>query len=323
MIRQDWTQEEIREIYRMPLLELMSTAGEMHRRFHNPGEVQLCTLLSVKTGGCAEDCAYCPQAARYQTGVKASRMLDVDEVVTAAKKAKEAGSSRFCMGAAWRQLRDNAQFDKVIKLVEAVNALDLEVCCSMGMMSEDQAHKLKEAGAYAYNHNLDTSPEYYEKIISTREYEDRLETLGNIRKAGMTVCCGGILGMGESEDDRVSWLHTLATLPEHPESVPINALLPIKGTPLGEKEPISIWELVRMIATTRLVIPTALIRLSAGRQHFSNSDQALAFLCGANSIHTGEKLLTQKNCGGSRDAELIEQLGLKPMPARAHAESTA
>jgi len=316
-VRQDWNRSEIAEIYHGPLLSLMFRAAAVHQQYHKLGELQLCTLLSIKTGGCLADCTYCSQAARYHTGVQAQKILDKETILEAAGKAKAAGSSRFCMGAAWRQVRNSRDFDHVLDVASAVRNMGLEVCCTMGMVTTEQAQKLKAAGVYAYNHNLDTGAKYYEKVISTREYEDRLKTLENIRKAGLSVCCGGILGMGESDDDRIDLLHTLATMPEHPESVPINALISVKGTPLENRQPISIWVLVRMIAVARIVMPKAMIRLSAGRVHFSHAEQTLCFMAGANSIHTGEKLLTTSNCGLEDDQELIDILGLIPKKAAA------
>lgn len=310
LVRHDWEREEIAEIFRMPLLKLIFRAASIHGEYQEPGEVQRCTLLSVKTGGCPEDCAYCPQAARYHTGVEAQKLLDAPTILEAANKAKKAGSSRFCMGAAWRKVRNSKDFDHVLDVVSQVRDLGLEVCCTMGMLEAEQAKRLKEAGVHAYNHNLDTGPKYYEKIISTRDYEDRLKTLENIREAGISVCCGGILGMGESEGDRIDLLHTLSTMPEHPESVPVNALIAVKGTPLEDRKPIPIWDLVRMVATARIVMPRSMVRLSAGRVYFSAAEQALCFLAGANSIHTGEKLLTTSNCGLSEDDQLFEILGL-------------
>lgn len=314
-IRHNWTREEIQEIYDMPVLELIYRAATVHREFHQTGEVQVCTLLSVKTGGCPEDCAYCPQAARYHTGVKAHKLLPKQEVVEKALRAKEGGSTRFCMGAAWREVRDNSDFDKVLDMVKDVNALGLEVCCTLGMLTEDQAQKLKDAGLYAYNHNLDTSEENYKNIISTRDYSDRLKTLDNVSKAGISMCSGGIIGLGENHADRVGMLYTLSNLNPHPESVPVNALVPVEGTPLAEQPRVSIWEMVRMIATARIVIPTAMVRLSAGREVMSVEDQALCFLAGANSIFTGEKLLTTPNPDFDADKAMFEMLGLKPRKA--------
>jgi len=313
--KHNWTKQEIQNIYNTPILELIYKAATVHREHHKTGEVQVCTLLSVKTGGCPEDCAYCPQAARYHTSVKAEKLLPKEVVVNKAKQAKENGSTRFCMGAAWREVRDNSDFDKVLDMVKEVNALDMEVCCTLGMLTETQAQKLKDAGLYAYNHNLDTSEENYKNIISTRDYSERIETLGNVSKAGISMCSGGIIGLGENHQDRVGMLHTLANLNPHPESVPVNALVPVEGTPLAEQPRVSIWEMVRMIATARIVIPTAMVRLSAGREVMSVEDQALCFLAGANSIFTGEKLLTTPNPDFDADKAMFEILGLHPRKA--------
>lgn len=311
-IRNNWTREEIAEIYNTPVLELVYKGATVHRQYHNPSEVQVCTLLSVKTGGCPEDCAYCPQAARYHTDVKVQRLLEVDEVLHKAKEAKAAGSSRFCMGAAWREVRDNRDFDKVIDMVKGVNNLGLEVCCTLGMLSHEQALRLKDAGLYAYNHNLDTSEEYYGDIITTRNYQDRLGTIDNVRNAKISVCSGGIIGMGEGDGDRIGMLHTLATLPEHPESVPVNALVPVAGTPLEDQPRVTVWEMIRMIATARIVMPRAMVRLSAGRVRMSLEEQALCFLAGANSIFAGDKLLTTPNPDFVQDQEMFQVLQLKP-----------
>lgn len=311
-IRNNWTREEIAEIFNRPVLELIYQGATVHREFHNPSEVQVCTLLSVKTGGCPEDCAYCPQAARYHTDVKVQKLMEVEEVLGKALEAKAAGSTRFCMGAAWREVRDNRDFDKVIDMVKGVNQMGMEVCCTLGMLSHEQALKLKEAGLYAYNHNLDTSEEYYGDIITTRTYGDRLETLQNVRDAKISVCSGGIIGMGEKEEDRIGMLHTLATLPEHPESVPVNALVPVEGTPLEEQPKVSVWEMVRMIATARIIMPRAMVRLSAGRVRMTLEEQALCFLAGANSIFAGDKLLTTPNPGVVRDQEMFQVLQLRP-----------
>lgn len=311
-IRNNWTLDEIRAIYEAPVLELIYRAATVHRQYQATGEVQVCTLLSVKTGGCSEDCAYCPQAARYNTGVEAHRLMKYEEVIDKALEAKNGGSTRFCMGAAWRDVRDNSDFDKVIDMVKGVNALGLEVCCTLGMLSETQAQRLKEAGLYAYNHNLDTSEEHYGDIISTRTYGERLRTLDNVEKAGISVCCGGIIGMGENDEDRIKLLHTLATRPQHPESVPVNALVSVKGTPLEGRERVKTWEMVRMIAAARILMPKAMVRLSAGRNEMSYEQQALCFLAGANSIFTGEKLLTTPNPNFDADKEMFELLGLKP-----------
>ena len=314
-IRKNWTKQEIREIYDSPFLDLVYRAATAHRENHDPQEVQVCTLLSVKTGGCPEDCAYCPQAARYHTNVNAHKLLPYDEVISAAENAKESGSTRFCMGAAWREVRDNRDFDKVLDMVKGVNKLGMEVCCTLGMLSDDQAKKLKEAGLYAYNHNLDTSEEHYEDIISTRTYDDRLNTIENASNNNLSVCSGGIIGMGESVEDRVDMLHTLSNLPKLPESVPVNALVPVEGTPLEKQPRVPIWDVVRMIATARIVIPSAMVRLSAGRETMSYEDQALCFLAGANSIFAGDKLLTTPNPDIDKDKELFQILNIKPRKA--------
>jgi biotin synthase len=302
-------------VYHMPLLELIYRAATVHRQYNQTGEVQVCTLLSIKTGGCAEDCAYCPQAARYHTGIDVQALMKKDEVLSYARKAKEAGSTRFCMGAAWREVRDNKDFDRVLEMVKGVNEMGMEVCCTLGMLSEDQAKKLAEAGLYAYNHNLDTSADYYGEIISTRTYDDRLQTLEHVRNAGVSVCCGGIIGLGETHEDRIKMLHTLSSLPEHPESVPVNALVPIKGTPLQNNSKVQIWEMVRMIATARILMPKAMVRLSAGRTEMSVTEQSLCFLAGANSIFAGEKLLTTPNPSFDEDKEMFALLGLEPREA--------
>lgn len=308
----DLTRADVAAIYHSPLLDLVYRAATVHREHHAPGEVQLCTLLSVKTGGCPEDCAYCPQAARYHTGIDRHGLLKLDSVLEAAREAKEAGSTRFCMGAAWREVRDNRHFDEVLEMVSGVRDLGLEVCCTLGMLTESQAERLKEAGLYAYNHNLDSSREFYPEIIGTRTYDDRLDTLANVHKAGLSVCCGGIIGMGETVDQRIDLLHTLATLPSPPESVPVNALVPVPGTPLEDCPPVSTWEMVRMIASARVLMPKAMVRLSAGRSRMSAEQQALCFLAGANSIFTGEKLLTTPNPSFDSDEGLLELLGLTP-----------
>lgn len=311
-IRNDWKREEIAEIYNSPVLELVYRAATVHREHHDPSEVQVCTLLSVKTGGCPEDCSYCPQAARYHTDVKVQKLMEVDEVLQAANAARESGSTRFCMGAAWREVRDNRDFDKVLDMVKGVNSMGMEVCCTLGMLTEDQANKLKDAGLYAYNHNLDTSEEHYEEIISTRTYDDRLDTLEHVRKANISVCSGGIIGMGEQHEDRIGMLHTLSNLPEHPESVPVNALVPVEGTPLAEQPRVSIWEMLRMIATARIIMPKAMVRLSAGRTEMNTEEQALCFLAGANSIFAGDKLLTTPNPEVDADKQMFQTLNLKP-----------
>jgi biotin synthase len=314
-IRNNWTRQEIASIYDQPILDLVYQAATVHREFHDPQEVQVCTLLSVKTGGCPEDCAYCPQAARYHTEVKVQKLMDVEEVIGKAIEAREAGSTRFCMGAAWREVRDNRDFDKVVEMVKGVNSLGLEVCCTLGMLTHEQALKLKDAGLYAYNHNLDTSEEFYGDIISTRTYGDRIQTLEHVRKADISVCSGGIIGMGEKEGDRIGMLHTLATLPAHPESVPVNALVPVEGTPLESQPKVSVWEMIRMIATARIIMPRAMVRLSAGRVRMTLEEQALCFLAGANSIFAGDKLLTTPNPAYVQDQHMFQTLQLKPRKA--------
>jgi biotin synthase len=315
MIRNDWTRQEITEIYNTPVLDLIYKAATVHREHHDANEVQVCTLLSVKTGGCPEDCAYCPQAARYHTDVKVHKLMEVDEVIQKAMEAKESGSTRFCMGAAWREVRDNKDFDKVLDMVKGVSTLGMEVCCTLGMLTNEQAEKLKDAGLYAYNHNLDTSEEFYGDIISTRTYNDRLDTLEHVRKAKISVCSGGIIGMGEGESDRIGMLLTLSTLPEHPESVPVNALVPVEGTPLEDQEKVSVWEMVRMIATARIIMPKAMVRLSAGRVRMTLEEQALCFLAGANSIFAGDKLLTTPNPSVVLDKMMFQTLNLKQRQA--------
>jgi biotin synthase len=314
-IRNNWDIEEIKEIYQTPILELVFKAATLHRKYNDTAEVQVCTLLSIKTGGCSEDCAYCPQAARYNTGVDVQALLQKDEVLLYAQKAKDAGSTRFCMGAAWREVRDNRDFDRVLDMVKGVNQMGMEVCCTLGMLTEDQAKKLADAGLYAYNHNLDTSKEHYSEIITTRTYDDRLQTLDNVRKAGVTVCCGGIIGLGETHDDRIKMLHTIATMPEHPESVPINALVPIAGTPLENNTKVDVWDMVRMIATARILMPKTMVRLSAGRTDMDIAEQALCFMAGANSIFAGDKLLTTPNPSFEEDNAMFSLLGLKPRVA--------
>ncbi len=309
------TLDAVAALYRTPVLNLIVNAAEVHRAHHDPSKVQVCVLLSIKTGGCPEDCGYCPQAARYDTEVKSQGLLDVDHVLKAARQAKDDGATRFCMGAAWREVKDNTQFDRVLDMIRGVKALDLEACCTLGMVTADQARRMKEAGLDAYNHNLDSSEAFYDRIISTRTYQDRLDTLAHVRNAGITVCCGGIVGMGETEDDRIALLHTLANLPEPPESVPINALVAVEGTPLADQPKVAIWEMIRTIATARILMPRSMVRLSAGRIAMSDSEQALCFLAGANSIFAGDKLLTTPNPEFDRDAQLFATLGLSPLAA--------
>jgi biotin synthase len=311
MLRYDWSLEEIQAIYHLPFPELIFQAQSLHRAHFNPNEVQRSTLLSIKTGGCPENCKYCPQSAHYQTGVKKQALLSKEVVCASAKEAKAQGSTRFCMGAAWREVRNGKEFDNVVELVSEVSKLGLEVCCTLGMLSFEQATRLREAGCYAYNHNLDTSPEYYGEVISTRTYEDRLKTLANVRRAGMTVCCGGIVGLGEKVEDRLQLLATLASQNPHPESVPINMLVRVEGTPLAENEEVAPLEFVRLIATARIVLPHSMVRLSAGRREMSDELQALCFVAGANSIFAGEKLLTTPNPGEAHDQKLIHTLGMK------------
>lgn len=314
-IRNNWTKEEIAEIYNSPLLDLIYRAATVHRENKDYSEVQISSLLSIKTGGCPEDCAYCPQAARYQTDLEVQALMSVEQVTKAAKQAKEAGASRLCMGAAWREVRDNRDFDRVIEMVSSVNALDMEVCCTLGMLSEAQAQRLADAGLYAYNHNLDTSEDDYKRIITTRTYDDRLKTIDNVRKAKLTVCSGGIIGLGETVNDRIAMLKTLSNMSRHPESVPVNALVPVKGTPLADQPKVSVWEMVRMIATARIIMPKTVVRLSAGRTEMSLTEQALCFMAGANSIFAGDKLLTTPNPAFSEDMEMFKLLGLKPREA--------
>ncbi|KAJ6908581.1 biotin synthase [Populus alba x Populus x berolinensis] len=323
--RNDWTRQEIKEVYDSPLLDLLFHGAQVHRYAHNFREVQQCTLLSIKTGGCSEDCSYCPQSSRYNTGLKAQRLMTKDTVIEAAKRAKEAGSTRFCMGAAWRDtIGRKTNFNQILDYVKEIRDMGMEVCCTLGMLEKQQAVELKKAGLTAYNHNLDTSREYYPNIITTRSYDERLETLEHVREAGISVCSGGIIGLGEAEEDRVGLLHTLATLPTHPESVPINALVAVKGTPLQEQKPVEIWEMIRMIGSARIVMPKAMVRLSAGRVRFSMAEQALCFLAGANSIFTGEKLLTTPNNDYDADQLMFKVLGLIPKsPSFSAAEEKA
>lgn len=322
-IRNNWTKKEIEDIYHLPLLELIYKAATVHREWHDPSEVQVSTLLSIKTGGCPEDCSYCGQAARYHTNIKVQALLPTETVIAHAQKAKNSGSSRFCMAAAWREVRNNRDFDRVIDMVKGVNELGMEVCCTLGMLTEEQAVRLQEAGLYAYNHNLDTSEQYYEEIISTRTFDNRINTINNVRKAGITVCSGGIIGLGETHGDRISMLLTLATMPKHPESVPINALARVEGTPLENNEKVDSWEMVRMIATARIVMPSSMVRLSAGRIEMTEAEQAWCFMAGANSIFTGERetLLVTPNPGVSEDMKMLQTLGLKPMTSSRKTES--
>jgi biotin synthase len=305
------SRSEVRALYDLPLMDLVTQARNVHVARHKKNQVQLCTLLSVKTGGCEEDCAYCPQSSQHDTGVDAERILDVDAVLTSAQHAKDMGSTRFCMGWAWREVKDGPQFDKILDMVRGVKDLGLEACVTAGMLTENQAGRLKEAGLDAYNHNIDTSRDNYKSIINTRTYDDRLRTINNVRNAGITVCSGGIIGMGESADDRCEMLRTLANLSPQPESVPINALVRVPGTPLAELPPVDSFDLVRMIAVARILMPGTKVRLSAGRTELSREAQVLCMMAGANSIFYGDKLLTTKNPGEDADLKLIADLGLQ------------
>ncbi len=314
-IRNDWTREEVQKIYHTPLMDLIHQASLVHRQNNDATEIQMCTLLSVKTGGCSEDCNYCSQSARYSTEVKSEKLLEVQETLETAKKAKEAGSTRFCMGAAWSGVKDNADFDRILEMVRSVRSLGLEVCCTLGMLSPEQAKRLCEAGLSAYNHNLDTSEEFYPNIVTTRTYQDRLDTINNVQAAGISLCSGSIIGMGESHDVRIDFLHTLATLQLHPESVPINSLVAIEGTPLEQQTRVPIEDVVRMVATARILMPKSIVRLSAGRTEMGLAEQALCFMAGANSLFTGDKLLTTPNPEFSDDHQMMNTLGLTPRQA--------
>ncbi|WP_353088941.1 biotin synthase BioB [Flavobacterium sp.] len=311
-IRHNWTKEEILAIYHKPFMDLMYEAATVHRKHHDPNVVQVSTLLSIKTGGCPEDCGYCPQAARYHTDIEGNDLMSVTQVKAQALRAKAAGSSRVCMGAAWRNVKDGPEFDQVLEMVRTINKLDMEVCCTLGMLTENQALRLAEAGLYAYNHNLDTSEEFYKEVISTRGFEDRLKTIENVRKTNVTVCSGGIIGMGESVEDRAGMLVALSCLNPQPESVPINALVAVEGTPLEDQKPVEIWEMIRMVATTRIVMPETQVRLSAGRTEMSREGQAMCFFAGANSIFAGDKLWTTPNPDVNEDMKMFETLGLQP-----------
>ena len=317
-LRTDWTRAEIAALFDLPFTELVFRAAEVHRAHHRAGEVQLCTLLSIKTGGCPEDCGYCAQSVSADSGVEATKLLDVQEVLQRAAQAKDAGSQRFCMGAAWRNPKDR-DMPAIVEIVEGVRAMGLETCMTLGMLTPQQAGQLAEAGLDYYNHNIDSSPEYYERVISTRTFQDRLDTLGHVRAAGINVCSGGIVGMGETRADRVGFIHTLATLPRHPESVPVNALVPVRGTVLGDMladtplAKIDDIEFVRTVAAARITMPLSMVRLSAGRESMSEATQALCFMAGANSIFTGDKLLTAPNAGDDADGALFAKLGLVPL----------
>jgi len=310
-IRHDWTLAEIETIYELPIPELLYQAQGVHRVHHKPNEVQGCSLLSIKTGGCPEDCAYCPQSAHYSTGLQKAPLMGVTETLAAAAQAREQGATRFCMGAAWRSAPEGAEFERVLEMVRGVRSLGMEACCTLGMLTRHQADALAAAGLTAYNHNLDTSPEFYGEIITTRTYQDRLETLAHVRSAGISVCCGGIIGLGENRSDRYRLLEQLATQSPHPESVPINLLVKVDGTPLEDEPEIDSLEMARMIATARILMPAAMVRLSAGRLSLSDEAQALCFVAGANSIFMGEKLLTTPNPAKSSDERLLGRLGLR------------
>ena len=311
-VRHDWTREEVRGLFELPFPDLIFEAQRIHRLHFDPREVQISTLLSIKTGGCPEDCAYCPQSTHYDTGVKAEKLMALDAVLKEARAAKAAGAQRFCMGAAWRSPKDR-DLDEVCKMVEGVKALGMETCVTLGMLTEAQAGKLKQSGLDYYNHNLDTSPEYYDKIITSRVYQDRLDTLEAVRDAGIHVCCGGIVGMGEGIEDRIGMIATLASLPEHPESVPINLLMQVEGTPVSKGQKTDPFDFIRVIAAARITMPASVVRLSAGRENMSEETQALCFLAGANSIFYGPKLLTTPNPDQDRDMRLLEKLGMRPM----------
>ncbi|MCB1827425.1 MAG: biotin synthase BioB [Coxiellaceae bacterium] len=316
MIRTDWTTAEIAALYDLPFSELMYQAQTVHRENFNPNQVQVSTLLSIKTGRCPEDCAYCPQSGHYNTGLEKEPLIDIDKILDAAKQAKESGASRFCMGAAWRSPPKKAM-PALREIVKGVNALGLESCMTLGMLDEQQVEELEDAGLHYYNHNIDTSPDHYKKIISTRTFQDRLDTLDRVRKSKIKTCCGGIVGMGETREDRIAFIHQLATMESHPSSVPINQLIRISGTPLEEEKLIEPFEFVRTIAVARITMPKSVVRLSAGREEMSDEMQALCFLAGANSIFYGETLLTAPNPDTSHDDQLFEKLGLEPMPANA------
>ena len=316
MQKDQLSRKAVRVLFETPLLELIYQAATVHRAYHSPDEVQVCTLLSIKTAGCPEDCGYCSQSVHHDASVSPQKLLEIEPVLEAANEAKASGSTRFCMGAAWRNVRDGKQFDRVLEMISGIDALGLEVCCTLGMLTEDQAIRLKQAGLSAYNLNLYTSENVYDQVITTRTYKDRLDTLHHVRNAGISVCCGGIIGLGESTDDRIDLLHTLATLPKPPESVPINALVAVPGTPLEKQQRVSTFDLVRMIAVARILMPESKVRLSAGRLEMAAEEQALCFLAGANSIFAGDELLTTPNPEYDKDMSMFEALGLKAMQSQ-------
>jgi biotin synthase len=324
MIKQDYTTQDIIGIYNLPFLELINRAANVHQAHHDANKIQISSLISIKTGGCPEDCGYCPQAARYHTEVEIDELMPVQQVKAQALRARENGISRVCLGAAWRNVKDGEDFDQVLDMVRTVTKLDMEVCCTLGMLTENQAKRLEEAGLYAYNHNIDSSEEYYKEVISTRAFNDRIETIDNVRKTSITLCSGGIIGMGESTEDRCNMLKTLANMTPQPESVPINALVPVEGTPMEDQEPVDIFEFVRMVATARIVLPNTQVRLSAGRTKMTQEGQTLCFLAGANSIFAGDKLLTTPNPDVNEDKVLFEKLGIIPQaPFEKHAKREA
>ncbi|KAA1106880.1 biotin synthase [Puccinia graminis f. sp. tritici] len=309
-----WTKEQVKDVYESPLMELVFRAATTHRAYHDPSKVQLCTLLNIKTGGCTEDCSYCAQSSRYSTGLQASKLIDIEPVLAEARKAKANGSTRFCMGAAWRDMNGRKNgFKKILEMVKEVRAMGMEVCTTLGMLSPEQAVQLKEAGLTAYNHNLDTSREYYPKVISTRSYDERLQTIENVREAGLSVCSGGIIGLGESDEDRIALICQMSQLPAPPESFPVNALVPIPGTPLGDNERVSFHEILRTISTARIVLPTSIVRFAAGRNTFSEAEQAMCFMAGANAIFTGEKMLTTPTSGWDEDISMFSRWGITPL----------
>ncbi|ANB15151.1 biotin synthase [Sugiyamaella lignohabitans] len=317
-VRTNWTREEISALYNSPLMDLVYAGATVHRKFHDPSEVQLCTLMNIKSGGCTEDCKYCAQSSRYDTGVKAEKVVTVEQVISEARLAKENGSTRFCMGAAWRDMKGRKSgLKRIANMVSEVNKLGLESCVTLGMVNEEQMKELKDAGLTAYNHNVDTSREYYPSVISTRSYDERLQTIDNVRKSGVSVCSGGILGLGESTEDHIGFLHTLSTMPEHPESVPVNKLVPIKGTPLGDRQAQEIQlpfdAVLRTVATARLIMPKSIIRLAAGRYTMKEQDQMMCFMAGANAIFTGKKMLTTMCNDWNDDKTMLSKWGMKPM----------
>lgn len=311
-LRTDWSREEVKEIFDMPLLELAHRAASVHREYNDSRQVQLNRLVNIKVGGCSEDCSYCSQSSRYKTSVKAQPMMNKEEILEKARQAIKEGCSRLCMGAAWKQVRDNTFFERILETVKEVNGMGLEVCCTLGMLTKEQAQKLKEAGLYAYNHNIDTSENHYKNVITSHTFQDRIDTIRNVREAGLTVCCGGIMGIGEGYEDRIDFLHTLATFDAHPESIPINKLVPIEGTPLEANKSVKFWDLLRVVSTARILMPQTKVRMTAGRLSLSPVEQSMLFMAGVNSIFSGGKLLTTDNCEEDHDHKLLRELGLYP-----------